>query len=66
MALKIFNPTRTGKGVDKNQPEKKRFFLFFDLFFRKFWNICLVNLMFFVTLLRSSFSFSYRYTTDSI
>ena len=51
MALKIFNPTRTGKGVDKNQPEKKRFFLFFDLFFRKFWNICLVNLMFFVTLL---------------
>ena len=51
MALKIFNPTRTGKGVDKNQPEKKRFFLFFDLFFRKFWSICLVNLMFFVTLL---------------
>lgn len=51
MALKIFNPTRTGKGVDKNQPEKKRFFLFFELFFRKFWNICLVNLMFFVTLL---------------
>ena len=51
MALKIFTPTRTGKGVDKNQPEKKRFFLFFELFFRKFWNICLVNLMFFVTLL---------------
>ncbi len=51
MALKIFNPARTGKGVDKNQPEKKRFFLFFELFFRKFWNICLVNLMFFVTLL---------------
>ena len=51
MALKIFNPARTGKGVDKNEPEKKRFFLFFDLFFRKFWNLCLVNLMFFVTLL---------------
>lgn len=31
------NYDRPGKGVSKNEPEKKGFFRFFELFFRNFW-----------------------------
>ncbi len=32
----MFNYARPGKGVSKNAPEKKRFFEFFDIYFRNF------------------------------
>lgn len=40
------NYSKPGKGVSKNAPEKKRFFLFFELFFRKFWKLIQVNFLF--------------------
>lgn len=37
---------RPGPGVYKNQPKKKPFFLFWELFFRKFWKLIQLNLLF--------------------
>ncbi|MCI8624206.1 MAG: DUF624 domain-containing protein [Provencibacterium sp.] len=37
---------KEGPGVDKNAPQKKRFFLFWDLYFRKFWKLVQVNLLY--------------------
>ncbi len=34
------------KGVDKNGPQKKRFFHFFELYFRKFWKLITLNLIY--------------------
>lgn len=42
----MFDYSKPGKGVDKNGPQKKRFFLFFELYFRKFSKMILLNLMF--------------------
>ncbi len=42
----FFDYTRPGKGVDKGGPEKKRFFVFWDLYFRKFWKLIQLNLIF--------------------
>lgn len=42
----MFDYSKPGKGVDKNAPQKKRFFLFFELFFRKFSKMVLLNLMY--------------------
>jgi len=42
----MFDPTREGPGVSKNAPKKKRFFLFFDIYFRKFSKIFLLNLIY--------------------
>lgn len=44
--LGIGNYSKPGKGVSKNAPEKKRFFLFFELLFRKFWKLIQVNFLF--------------------
>lgn len=44
--LGIGNYAKPGKGVKKEQQEKKRFFQFFDLYFRKFWNLVRLNLLF--------------------
>jgi len=41
----LFNYAKPGKGVAKDAPEKKRFFLFFELYFRKFWKLMLLNIM---------------------
>lgn len=38
--------SKPGPGVDKDEPQKKRFFLFFDIYFRKFWKLCQLNLMY--------------------
>ena len=38
----------SGAGVAKNGPDKKRFIIFFEVFFRKFWNLVLLNLIYFV------------------
>lgn len=42
----MFDPTREGPGVSKNEPQKKRFFLFFDIYFRKLTKIILLNLIY--------------------
>lgn len=47
----FFDFTKEGKGVEKGEMPKKRFFIFFDIYFRKFWKIITVNLLFILTLL---------------
>lgn len=42
---------KEGPGVSKNEPEKHRFFLFFELFGRKFSKLIQLNLMLFVCLI---------------
>ena len=37
---------KEGPGVSKNEPEKKRFFVFFDVYTRKFGKIILVGLLY--------------------
>ena len=44
----LFNYSKPGPGVDKNAPKKKRFFFFFELYFRKFWKLIQLNLLFVV------------------
>lgn len=40
------NYSKPGKGVKKGEPEKKRFFLFFELYFRKISKLIQLNLVF--------------------
>lgn len=49
----FFTPSfdKPGKGIDKDAPEKRSFFRFFDIFFRKFWKLISVNLLYLVTAL---------------
>lgn len=42
----MFDLTREGPGVSKDGPQKKRFFLFFEIYFRKFTKIVLLNLIY--------------------
>ncbi len=47
MALpKLFDFSRPGPGVAKDGPKKKRFFLFWELYFRKFFKLIEVNLLY--------------------
>ena len=46
MAFKLFNPAKPGPGVSKNGPQKKRFFLFWELYFRKFGKLIQANLIY--------------------
>ncbi len=45
----FFDFTKPGPGVPKDTPPKKRFFLFFDLYFRKFWKLINLNVLFFIS-----------------
>jgi len=45
------NFTKEGPGVSKEAPEKHRFFLFFELFFRKFTKLIWLNVIYFVTMI---------------
>lgn len=40
----MFNFEKPGKGIDPDAPEKRGFFLFFDIFLRKFWRISTLSL----------------------
>ncbi len=40
----MFNFDKPGRGVGKDAPRKKGFFLFFEIFLRKFWRICSLSL----------------------
>lgn len=46
MGLFGANYAKEGPGVDKNAPQKKRFFLFWDIYFRKFWKLIQLNLVY--------------------
>jgi len=51
MAKIITKDTKPGKGIEKDAPEKRRFFLFFELFFEKFFKLVKLNFIYFITLL---------------
>lgn len=42
------NYNKPGPGISKDEPEKKGFFLFFELYFRKFWKLMEANMLFVV------------------
>lgn len=42
----FFDYTKPGKGVEKDEPKKPRFLLFWELYFRKFWKLIQLNLLF--------------------
>ncbi len=42
----LFNYEKLGPGVDKREPEKKEFIVFFELYFRKFWKLIIANLLY--------------------
>lgn len=44
--LGFANYSKPGKGIDKNGPEKKPFFLYWEVYFRKFWKLIQLNLLF--------------------
>ncbi len=41
----LFDYSKEGPGVSKQQAKKKRFFLFWELYFRKFWKLITLNLL---------------------
>ncbi len=40
------NLNKPGKGIDPDAPQKRAFFRFFDIFFRKFWHFVKTNLLY--------------------
>jgi uncharacterized membrane protein YesL len=42
----LFDFTKPGPGVPKDERPKPRIFLFFEVFFRKFWNLIIINMLF--------------------
>lgn len=42
----FFDYSKPGKGVAKDEPVKPRFLLFWELFFRKFWKLIQLNLLY--------------------
>lgn len=45
--MSLFNDyMREGKGINKGADTRPRLIVFFDIFFRKFWNLITVNLLF--------------------
>lgn len=49
MALFSMNYNKPGPGVEKDEPKKPPFFLFFEVLKRKFWHILKVNLLYAIT-----------------
>jgi len=46
MAKFITNETKPGKGISKDEPQKRRFFLFFELFFSKIGKLMSLNFLY--------------------
>lgn len=42
----LFDYSKPGPGVSKNEPQKHGFIVFFEIFFRKFWLLIQVNLLY--------------------
>lgn len=47
----LFDYSKPGPGISKNAPQKKRFFVFFEIFFRKFSQLVVLNLLYAVSCL---------------
>jgi|LSQX01.2.fsa_nt_gb uncharacterized membrane protein YesL len=45
----FFDYTKPGPGVDKDAQKKNKFALFFELYFRKFWKLITLNIIYFLT-----------------
>lgn len=45
--LGLGNYDKPGRGIDKDEPQKRAFFRFFELYFRKFWQIMNTALIYF-------------------
>ncbi len=41
----MFNMTKEGPGVSKNEPQKRPFVVFFEIYGRKFWNLVVAGLL---------------------
>ena len=48
MGLFSRNYSKPGKGVSKNEPQKAAIFTLFEIYFRKFWNLMVLNLLYFL------------------
>ena len=46
--FRLFNYNKEGPGVAKDAPKKRAAVVFFEIYFRKFWNLFHVNLLFLV------------------
>jgi uncharacterized membrane protein YesL len=53
----LFNYSKAGPGVSKDEPQKKAFFSFLDLYFRKFWLLIKLNLLYSISLFILSIPF---------
>lgn len=42
----LFNYSKEGPGIEKDGPQKKTFFVFFETFFRNFWKFIPINFVF--------------------
>ncbi len=65
--MALFDYESAGVGISKNAPRKKGISLFFDIFFRKFWKLLEVNLLyslFFVPLVLALASIAYLSDTS--
>ena len=62
----LFDYTREGPGVSKDAPKKKRFFQFFDLYFRKLSKLCSANLLFLLFCLPAIFLMIFFIPSQSI
>ncbi len=51
MAKFITKDSKPGRGVSKNEPEKRRFFLFFEILFAKFIKLVQLNLIFTIAII---------------
>lgn len=60
MGLFSANYAKEGPGVDKNAPQKKRFFLFWDIYLRKFWKLVQLNLLYFLFYIPAGVGLYYR------
>lgn len=44
----FFDYTKPGPGVDKDTPPKRKFVVFFEVYFRKFWKLIQLNMLYFI------------------
>ncbi len=62
----ITKETKPGKGISKDEPEKRRFFLFFEIYAAKFTKLIGLNFIYFITLLPliTGLYFSFTFNPD--
>ncbi len=55
--------TKVGKGVAKNQPEKRAIFRFFDIYFGQFWNLIKTDIILFAVFVPLFFAIQFPFST---